>query len=419
MRLSQSFARTTKTISADEQSLNAKLLIQAGFIHKEMAGVYSYLPLGYRVLENIKQIVREEMNALGAQELAMSALQPQENWQATGRWDDELVDIWFKTELKNGQNIGLGWSHEEPMLLLAGKVAQSYRDLPIAVYQMQNKFRNELRSKSGIMRGREFLMKDMYHFARNLEELEAFYTRVQEAYFKVFERVGLKKLTFLTYASGGAFTDFSHEFQCLAESGEDTIYIDRSKKLAVNEEVYTDEVLNSLGLKKEELEQAKASEIGNIFNFKTTKAEQMGICFTDEQGRRQPMFLSSYGIGVSRLMGVIAELFNDDKGLIFPLSVAPATIYMIAIGGKETIKVSEKLYNTLTERGVAVIYDDRAVRPGEKFADADLMGIPYRVVLNDSTSASGRYEVKGRTESEPKHMDLKALIELSTSAMVK
>ena len=416
MRLSQSFSKTTKTIPADEQATNAKLLIRAGFINKEMAGVYAYLPLGLRVIENIKTIVREEMNGLGASELLMSSLQPKETWEITGRWDDAVVDVWFKSKLKNGTDVGFGWSHEEALMVMISKFVKSYRDLPLSVYQFQTKLRNELRAKSGIMRGREFLMKDMYAFSRNQSELDEFYERSQQAYLRVYDRVGLGQDTFVTFASGGAFTQFSHEFQTVTASGEDKIYLDRAKRLAVNKEVYNDDVLKQLGLNKSDLEEVKSAEVGNIFNFGSAKGEQMDVYFTDEDGERKPVFLSSYGIGISRLMGVIAEHFNDERGLIWPEAIAPAKVYLIGIGGDKVAALGDELYNLLTGNGVAVIYDDRDVRPGEKFADADLMGIPWRIVINEETNTTGNYEVKGRTEKSPTFLNKQALIEKMSGA---
>ena len=410
MRLSQTFSRTIKTIPADEQAINAQLLIRSGMIYKEMAGVYAYLPLGLRVIENIKNIVRQEMECLGSSELLMTTIQNKEVWELSGRWDDQLVDVWFKSQLKNGTEVGFGWSHEEPLMILMSKYIKSYRDLPISVYQFQTKLRNEFRAKSGIMRGREFLMKDMYAFSRSQQELDMFYDQAKQAYHKVFERVGLGPYTYLTYASGGSFTQFSHEFQTVTKSGEDIIYVDKKKHLAVNEEVYNDQVLSQLDLKKNELEKLKASEVGNIFNFGKTKAEQMDVYFTDKSGHRQPVYLSSYGIGVSRLMGVIAEHFNDSKGLIWPEAIAPALVYLIAIGNQKEAELSLELYNLLTAQKVAVIYDDRDVRPGEKFADADLIGIPWRVVVNSKTVTSGKYEIKSRSLDKPDYVDKESLV---------
>ncbi|MGH7234729.1 MAG: aminoacyl--tRNA ligase-related protein, partial [Candidatus Saccharimonadales bacterium] len=420
MRLSQNITKTLKNAPADEQAINAKLLIRAGFIHKEMAGAYSYLPLGLRVIENIKSIVREEMNGLGATEMLMTSLQSKETWTLTGRWSDEVVDIWFKSQLKSGTELGFGWSHEEPLMMLVRSLVKSYRDLPFSVYQFQTKFRNELRAKSGVMRGREFLMKDMYAFSRSDKELAEFYDRTKEAYLRVYDRVGLGDNTYVTFASGGAFTQFSHEFQTVTDSGEDTIYLDRNQRLAVNEEVYNDEILNQLGLKKDHLEKVKAAEVGNIFNFGTLKGEQMDVYFNDESGARQPVFLSSYGIGVSRLMGVIAEHFNDQHGLIWPINIAPARIYLMSIGNTKTVEAADRLYNILTGRGVEVIYDDRDVRPGEKFSDADLMGIPWRVVVSEQYIENEHYEIKSRSnDAAPQYLKEDALVKLVDSATGK
>ncbi|HVV66625.1 MAG TPA: aminoacyl--tRNA ligase-related protein [Candidatus Saccharimonadales bacterium] len=412
MRLSQLFTKTTKNVPADETARNAQLLIQAGFIHKEMAGVYAYLPLGLRVLENIKRVVREEMNGLGGQELIMSSLQRQELWEVTDRWSDENVDIWFKSELKNGTPIGFGWSHEEPITDMMKNFISSYRDVPVSVYQFQTKLRNELRAKSGIMRGREFVMKDMYSYSRNDEEHQAFYDAVTKAYLRIFERAGLGDITYLTFASGGAFTQFSHEFQTILEAGEDIIYVDKSKKLAVNKEVYTDEVLKQVGLEKSELEEVKAAEVGNIFSFGTAKSEQLGLYLTDETGSKQAVVLGSYGIGVTRLMGVVAEHFADDRGLVWPVEIAPAQIILVRLGDNpEVVKQADELYNKLTGQSVAVLYDERDMRAGEKFADADLMGIPYRVVISEKTQAAGAYELKVRRSGEVKQVGEAELFE--------
>ena len=413
MRLSQLFTKTSKTVPADETSNNAKLLLRAGFIHKEMAGVYAYLPLGLKVLENIKQIVREEMNALDAQEIIMTSLQRHDLWESTDRWDDKKVDIWFKSELKNGTAVGLGWSHEEPITDMMKNFISSYRDLPANVYQFQTKLRNELRAKSGIMRGREFVMKDLYSYSKSEAEHQKFYDDVTAAYLKVFERTGLGDVTFLTFASGGAFTQFSHEFQTITEAGEDTIFLNRDKKIAVNQEVLTDEVLKQLGLSRGDLEELKAAEVGNIFSFGGAKSEQLGLYFVDEDGSEKPVILGSYGIGVTRLMGVIAEHFSDEKGLVWPESVAPARVYLARLGSEpKVVKAADELYSSLTAKNIGVLYDDRDVRPGEKFADADLLGIPKRVVVSDKTVAQDQYEVKDRLGSDSRLVNKQELFKM-------
>jgi prolyl-tRNA synthetase len=407
MRLSQLFTRTRKDAPGDEQAKNAQLLIQAGFIHKEMAGVYNYLPLGLRVLNNIMQIIREEMNAIGGQEIFLASLQPKDNWEKSGRWDDETVDVWFKTHLHSGekfhagQELGLGNTHEEALTAIMKNFVTSYKDLPSYPYQFQNKFRNELRSKSGIMRTREFIMKDLYSFSVGQAQHEEFYEKSKEAYLRVYDRLGLGDITYLTFASGGSFSKFSHEFQTLTEVGEDTIYVHEAKKLAINKEVYTDEVLTDLGVSKEELVEHKAVEVGNIFTLGTKYSDAIGLTFTDEDGSTKPVFMGSYGIGPGRVMGTIAEHFADDKGLVWPENIAPAKVYLISLSNiPSVISAADDLYNRLTDMNVQVLYDDRDIRAGEKFADADLMGIPYRVVISQKTVESGKHELKKRTSEE-------------------
>lgn len=401
MKLSQLFTRTSKTVPADETSKNAMLLIQAGFVNKEMAGVYTYLPLGLKVLNNIANIVREEMDAVGGQEILMPALQIKERYVATGRWDDKVVDDWFKTKLVNGTELGLGFSHEENLVPLMKKYINSYRDLPLLPYQIQTKFRNELRSKSGLMRGREFLMKDMYSFAISQEQHDEIYAKVKNAYSKVFSRLGLADQTFITTASGGSFSKYSHEFQTLSVAGEDTIYLDRNKKIAINKEVFTNEVITDLGLKREELEEIRAIEVGNIFSLGTKFSKPFGLEVNDQEGKPHVLIMGCYGIGISRVLGTIAELFSDDYGLVWPKSIAPAQVIIDRVGeSAETIKAADELYENLIKHGVETLYDDRDVRPGEKFADADLMGIPLRVVVSDKTISTGGFEVKKRTSKE-------------------
>ena len=412
VRLSKLFTSTSKSVPADETALNAQLLIKAGYVQKEMAGVYSYLPLGYVVLENIKRIVREEMDAIGGQELIMSSLQPKETWEQTDRWDDKKVDVWFKSKLKNGTEVGFGWSHEEAIIKMMKNHLFSYKDLPANVYQFQTKMRNELRSKSGIMRGREFVMKDMYSCSIDAQQHENFYNQTIEAYHRCFARMGLGDETFLTFASGGAFTEFSHEFQTICPAGEDIVYLSREKKIAINEEVMKDEVLEKLGLKREELEQVKTAEVGNIFNFGTIKSEQTDFTFTNESGKKQYVHLGSYGIGVTRVMGVIAERFSDDKGLIWPLSVAPAVVYIAQLGNdKPVLDLANELFTTLQNEHIGVIYDDRDVRPGEKFGDADLLGIPIRVVVSNKTIETQKLEAKDRMSGKVYEQTTKEFIQ--------
>lgn len=412
MKTSQLFTRTSKTYPSDETSKNAQLLVRAGFVYKEMAGVYAYLPLGLRVVENIKQIVREEMNTIGSNELIMTGLQRKEVWEKTGRWNDDVVDVWFKTNLQDGTELGLGWSHEEPIVEMLKQYIKSYKDLPISLYQFQTKLRNELRAKSGVMRGREFVMKDMYSFHASASDLDDYYNKTIEAYKKVYDRLGIGEDTYVTFASGGAFTKFSHEFQTICDAGEDIIYLHKDKNIAINEEVIND-AIKELGIKREDLQPVKTAEVGNIFNFGSQKTDEMGLYYTDESGERKSLYIGSYGIGITRAVGVIAEKLSDDKGLVWPESVAPFKVYIAQLGNdKDVVKISQDLYDELSSKDIEVLWDDRDLRPGEKFADADLYGIPYRVVVSAKTVAGKKFEVKKRTESEAQMLSKDALVNM-------
>lgn len=398
MRFTELFTKTRKETPKDELSNNAKLLIRAGFIHKEMAGVYSYLPLGLRVLNNICQIIREEMNAIGGQEVFLTTLQDPEVWKETGRWDDTVVDNWFKTKLKNETELGMAFTHEEALTRIMHEHIESYKDLPKYVYQLQTKFRNELRAKSGLMRGREFLMKDLYSFTATEKELDSFYEMAKDAYMKIFTRCGIGEMTFVTFASGGVFSKFSHEFQTLSEAGEDTIYVSNKKKMAVNREIMADDILRDLGLERDELVEQKAIEVGNIFKLGTRFSSTLGLLYTDENGQRQPVIMGSYGIGPGRLMGTIVELFNDERGILWPEAMAPFKVHLIVLEGGE--EQGEQLYRNLMGRDIEVLYDDRRDKSaGEKFADADLIGIPLRLIVSKKTVEKESAEVKKRAEN--------------------
>jgi prolyl-tRNA synthetase len=413
MRTSQLFTKTSKTAPADETAKNAQLLIRASYINKEMAGAYAFLPLGKRVLDNIIQIIREEMDAIGGQEISMTALQAKEVWETSGRWSDDVMDVWFRTQLASGSELGLAPTHEEPLTQLMKRFISSYQDLPAYPYQFQIKFRNELRAKSGLMRGREFLMKDLYSFSVDKASHEVFYELAAVAYGKVFERLGLGEGTYKTFASGGSFSKYSHEFQTISDVGEDTIYVDEAKRLAVNKEVYNDEVLAELGLKKEELVEKTAVEVGNIFTLGTKYSEALGLTFTAEDGTAHPVYMGSYGIGPSRLMGLIAEHFADEKGLVWPLAVAPAQVYLVRLSeADEVVKAADELYIRLTEAGAGVLYDDRDERAGAKFADADLLGIPYRLVISDKNVESQTYELKARQATEARQVSHEELLKV-------
>ncbi len=397
MKQSKLFTKTSKTFPKDEVSKNAQLLIKAGFINKEMAGVYSFLPLGLRVLNKISDIVRDEMNKVGGQEVYMTVLQSPEAWQKSGRWSDEVVDNWFKTHLKNGSEVGLGFTHEEALTALLKRFVSSYKDLPFYPYQIQEKFRNETRAKSGIMRGREFFMKDLYSFSRSKKEHDEFYEKIKQSYLNVFTRVGLGDRTYITFASGGTFSKYSHEFQTVTEAGEDIIYIDKEKNIAINQEVYIDEVIKDLGLDKEKMIKAKAVEVGNIFSLGYKFSEALNLTYKDEAGKEELVYMGSYGIGPSRLMGAVAEILSDEKGMVWPESIAPFRVHLISLNKDEE---AEKIYDELVGAGIEVLFDDRDVRAGEKFADSDLIGIPYRVVVSEKSLSQGGLEIKKRNQAE-------------------
>lgn len=406
MRLSQTFVKTLREAPKDEVARSAAYLTRAGFVHKELAGVYDFLPLGLRVLERIKAIIREELNAIGCEELLMTALQNPEPWERTGRFSNQQVDIWFKTELSSGGELGLAPTHEEPITMLMKNYVSSYKDLPLAVYQFQTKFRNEKRAKSGILRGREFLMKDLYSFHASEAGLNAFYAKVEDAYRRIYQRLGIGDCTFETFASGGIFSKYSHEFQTFLPVGEDTVYYNSDKSVVLNEEVLNDEVLADLGVKREELQSTTAAEVGNIFKLKFKYSEPLELKYADEHNEQQIVYMACYGLGVSRVMGVIAEKFADDKGLVWPESIAPFKYYLVGIGEAGT-KAAEELYQAHTD---SLLYDDRDVRVGEKFADADLIGLPARLVISDKTLAENAAELTDRRTGKSSLVPLSSLM---------
>ncbi|MFA6227143.1 MAG: aminoacyl--tRNA ligase-related protein [Candidatus Paceibacterota bacterium] len=397
MRQSKLLSKTRKEGPKDEVSKNANLLIRAGFINKEMAGVYDYLPLGLKVLNNICNIIRDELNAIGGQELLLSALQDKGSWEKTGRWSDEVMGIWFKTKLNNGTELGLGATHEEPLTTLLKNHIRSYKDLPVYPYQIQTKFRNEARAKSGIMRGREFLMKDMYSFSIDEKEHEIFYGKVKEAYEKIFSRLGIGDITYFTYAKGGTFSKYSHEFQTLTPNGEDTIYCCDKCKVAVNKEL-SDELKACPECGNKKLVEKKSSEVGNIFKLGFKFSEPLGLDYVNEEGDKKPVFMGCYGFGPSRTMGTIVEIMSDDKGIVWPVSIAPFKVHLIELvsENKKVKETAEALYETLAKIGIEVLYDDRDARAGEKFNDSDLIGIPLRIVVSEKGIEKGEFEIKER-----------------------
>ena len=402
MRQSQLFTKTRREAPADETAKNAQLLIRGGYIHKEMAGVYSYLPLGLCVIKRIENIIREEMNAIGGIEMKTSIIQNKEIWEKTNRWDDSVVDNWFKTKLKNGGEVGLSFTNEEAYSSILKQYISSYKDLPVYPYDFKEIFRNEARSKSGIMRGREFYWKALYSFSKDETEHNNFYEKSKIAYKNIFEKAGIGDLTYMTFASGGTFSKFSHEFQTITNAGEDTIYVDEKRKIAINKEVFNNEVIESLGLKKEELVEKKGVEVGNIFTLGTKFSEPFDLKYKNERGEDKMVFMGSYGIGLGRLLGTIVETLSDEKGIIWPESVAPFKFHIVEISSDkpEVKEMAEKIYKKLGEENV--LYDDRDLRAGEKFTDADLLGIPTQVIISEKNVTSGELELKDRKTGEIK-----------------
>jgi prolyl-tRNA synthetase len=406
MKQSQLFTKTRKEAPKDEVSKNAQLLIRGGFINKEMAGVYSFLPLGLRVLNNINNIIRAEMNKIGGQELLLTTLQDKEVWDKTDRWSDDVVDNWFKTKLKNDTEVGLGFTHEEAITRLMKDHIQSFRDLPVYAYQIQTKFRNEARAKSGIMRGKEFLMKDLYSFSRDVESHDEFYEKAKQAYKNIFDIVGIGDITYLTYASGGTFSKYSHEFQTVSDAGEDIIYICDKCKVAINDEIINEQ--NSCPeCGNKDLRKEKAIEVGNIFSLGTKFSDAFELNYNDEKGQNTPVIMGSYGIGPGRLMGTIVETLSDEKGIVWTEITTPFKVHLLSLGADEE---AEKIYNQLQQNGVDVLFDDRDKKAGEKFADSDLIGIPYRVVVSKKSVEAGGVEFKKRDFDDSEIISVEDLI---------
>ncbi len=418
MKQSQLFTKTRKEAPADEVSKNAELLIRGGYIHKEMAGVYTFLPLGLRVINKIENIIREEMDKIGGAEMRTSVFQNKEVWEKTNRWDDEVVDVWFKAKLKNGGELGLSFTNEEAYSSILKQYISSYKDLPIYPYDFKSIFRNETRSKSGIMRGREFYWKALYSFSKDENEHQVFYEKIKNAYLNIFKRSGIGHLTYITFASGGTFSKFSHEFQTVTSAGEDIIYLDENSGIAINQEVFLDEVIAELNLKKENLVEKKAVEVGNIFSLGTKFSAPFDLNYTDENGEEKLVTMGSYGIGLGRLMGTIVEVLSDDKGIIWPESVAPFKVHMLALGESEEVsKRANELYESLGENSIEVLFDDRTgLSAGEKFADSDLLGMPYRVVVSERSLKENGFEVKKRTEEKGKVVSKEELLDLLKSS---
>jgi len=402
MRQSQLFIKTLKEAPKDEKSINAKLLIRAGFIYKEMAGAYTYLPLGLRVLRKIENIIREEMEKIGGREILMTVFQPKNLWQETGRWSKGIGEVMYKCK-EDGKEIGLGPTHEEMLTDIIRHYVKSYEDLPLYLYQIQTKFRKEPRARSGLLRGREFDMKDLYSFHSAEEDFRKYYKKVAEVYLRILKRCGLKGI--ITEASGTGFTkEYTHEFQVLAEDGEDTIVFCPKGDFSQNKEVAKFKTGDTCPKCKAILREGKSIEVGNIFPLGNKYSQAMKAYFVDKSGKRKPIIMGCYGIGLSRTMGTIVEVHHDGKGIIWPKEVAPFQVHLIQIGNKREIRMAtEKLYKNLQKQELEVLYDDRDNKStGEKFADCDLIGIPIRIVVSERTLAKNCIEMKKRDKNKTK-----------------
>ncbi|MDD5416133.1 MAG: His/Gly/Thr/Pro-type tRNA ligase C-terminal domain-containing protein [Candidatus Daviesbacteria bacterium] len=406
MKYSKLFPKTLRQAPVGAESINHQLLVRAGFIHQEMAGVYTYLPLGWKVLNKISNIVREEMDKIGGQEILMPVLHPGENWKKTGRFSS--FDTLYKLKGAKDKDLVLGPTHEEIIYPLLAENINSYKDLPLYLYQIQTKFRDEPRAKAGLLRTREFMMKDLYAFHESDEERNEYYKIVREAYLKIFKKLGLSVL--VTKASGGTFSDLSEEFQVITPSGEDTVLVCNRCSVAINKEIAEDKKCPQCnGNLKEE----RSIEVGNIFPLKRSYAEVFNLYFTDKGGEKKIVSAGCFGLGISRTMGAIAEVFHDDKGIIWPETVAPFQVHLVGLDlEEESVKgEAERIYKLLQAERVEVLFDDRVeVSAGAKFADADLIGISYRVVISKKTG--DQLEVKKRVEKETKFVTFEQFLEI-------
>ena len=404
MLQSKLFTKTQKEVSGEETSAGARYLLRSGYIDKLSAGIYTMLPLGLRVLQNIEKIIADEMDALGAQRVLMPALTPKSNWETTGRWQD--LDVLYKVESQQKSEYALGATHEEVVTPLAQRHAFSYKDFPFSIYQIQEKFRDEPHAKSGLLRGREFLMKDLYSFHVDPKDCDEFYEKVKESYFAIYKAAGLAQSTYLTLAGGGTFSKFSHEFQTVTDAGEDTIYICDKCGFTVNREI-KNEYPKCPECGGTDFDEKKSTEVGNIFKLGAKYSAAFGFTASGPEGEKLPVLMNCYGIGLTRMMGTIAEIRNDDKGIVWPDAVAPFKIHLLALASKDSetnVKIDQdcrEIYSNLQKRGNQVIYDDRqGMSAGEKFNDADLMGMPWRIVISQKTLANGCVEIKRRDSKD-------------------
>jgi len=408
MLQSKLFYKTSKEKASDVESVSHDLLTRAGFIDQLMAGVYTFLPLGLRVLKNIENVIRNNMLEVGGQEILMPVLQPKENWEKTGRWNN--LDVLFHVAGSGDKEYALSPTHEEIVSPLAKKVVFSYRDLPLYLFQIQTKFRDELRAKSGILRTREFSMKDFYSFHATQEDLDKYYEKMTKAYFNVFKELGIKDKTYLTLASGGTFSKYSHEFQMLTDAGEDIIYICNKCKTAINKEIKAENPACPM-CSSDSFKERKSLEVGNIFKLGTKYSLPFDLKYKDNYGKEVPVIMGCYGIGISRVLGAVVEASHDEKGIVWPKNLAPFQAHLILIGESDKVKrAADKIYKD-TEGKVCMLYDDRKdVTAGQKFAEADLIGIPYRIVVSEKTLSKNSVELKERSKNTIKLVKIKDLL---------
>ncbi len=413
MRQSQLFSKTRKDVSAEEQANNARLLLRAGFVDRTMAGVYTILPLGLRVRNKLEAVIREEMASIEAEELEMPALTPKHVWETTGRWE-EMDDLYRFTSFYTQMELALGPTHEEIITPLAKQYITSYRDLPRYVYQIQDKYRDEKRAKSGLLRGREFSMKDLYSFHTSEEDLDRYYERVKEAYYRVYKRLNLESVTYLTYAPGGTFSKFSHEFQIINEVGEDTIYTCPHHQVAINAEII-DIQPSCPQCGETNLTEQNAIEVGNIFKLKTKFSKDFNLTFTDENGNTNPVMMGCFGIGVTRLLAAIVETFSDgEDSMYWPQEIAPFHVHLLHLSNDESSQEqAESVYSQLQNHGIEILFDNRKESPGKKFTDADLLGIPNRLIISPKSLENGGFELNGEI-----HTDINEIVTTLTKPVV-
>lgn len=425
MRLSFLFTKTSKQVPADEVALNAQLLIKGWFVNKEMAWVYTYLPLWWKVLKNIENIIRKHMNKIWWQEIYMPVLASKLARDAT--WRRDTVDVLFKLKWSWWGDITLNSTHEEIVTPIAKKFLTSYKDFPKYIYQIQTKFRDEPRAKSWLLRGREFLMKDLYSFHLTEEDLDDYYNKVIQAYLDIYAELWLGDITYVVEAPWWDFTDKpSHEFQTLTDAGEDNIWHSTTSNFAVNEELI-EAMPQNYKIKKdwetikeviyketgEKLVMAKAAEVGNIFKLYSRFSDAIWWKVLDKNQNEVSVQMWCYGIWVSRLMAVLVEVFNDKNGIIWPENIAPAKYIIVAIW-ENWLQKAEKIYSKLISNNIEVLFDDRPISPGKKLKDADLLWIPYQIIVSDKTLSNWEdiVELKNRKTMESKLVGWKDIFKL-------